>query len=232
MDAVVVEPEADQERVHAEQSFEIGADRNRGARADQQSVLAPLLGEGAAHGGELRHSPVERDRRRAGMADEFGLAIGRQAGTHEGAERDADLLGLLAAHEAERYLGGSFQRDHGLRPLARIAAPYAVDVAGRPRRQLLDQATVFLARWHAQADRTEKTRGRDVERGPLRHYVGGQLAYAVVESRDCDLAIVVVNDAEDFRQHPDRVLRRAAEHAGMQVAIGSLDLDLVIDEPP
>jgi hypothetical protein len=35
MDAVVVEAEADQQRVHAEQPLEVGADRDRGARADQ-----------------------------------------------------------------------------------------------------------------------------------------------------------------------------------------------------
>ncbi len=41
---------------------------------------------------------------------------------------------------------------------------------------------------------------------------------------------VVEKAAEDAGQHPDRILRAAAEHAGMQIAIGGLDLDLVIDQ--
>ena len=32
-------------------------------------------------------------------------------------------------------------------------------------------------------------------------------------------------------QHPDRVLRAAAKDAGMQVAVGGLDPDLVVDQP-
>ncbi|MGY3539017.1 hypothetical protein ACVIIY_003237 [Bradyrhizobium sp. USDA 4515] len=44
------------------------------------------------------------------------------------------------------------------------------------------------------------------------------------------MAVLVMQAAEDPRQHADRVLRAAAEHAGMQIAIGGLDLDLVIDQ--
>ena len=48
MHAVVVEPEADQQRVHAEHGLEIADDRDRAARADRDRLRAPLLGERGA----------------------------------------------------------------------------------------------------------------------------------------------------------------------------------------
>src|SRR5690242_4634751 len=133
VDPVVIEAEADQQRVHAEEPLEVGADRDRGARSDEQRVLAPLVAERTAGGAELRHAPVERKRRRERVIDELGTAVGRQARPHEGAERGADLLRILSADQAERDLRGGLRRNDRLRALARIAAPDAVDVAGRTR---------------------------------------------------------------------------------------------------
>ena len=44
------------------------------------------------------------------------------------------------------------------------------------------------------------------------------------------LAVLVVHGAEDLRQHTQRILRGAAEQAGMQVAVGAGDLDLLVDQ--
>src|SRR6476619_2217682 len=44
MDVIVVEAKADQHGVEAERALEIGDDRDRGAGADQERFLAPLLG--------------------------------------------------------------------------------------------------------------------------------------------------------------------------------------------
>ena len=60
--------------------------------------------------------------------------------------------------------------------------------------------------------------------------VGRQVVHAVIEAGNGDAAVVVPYGAENFRQQPDRVLRRAAEHAGMQVAVGAGDLHVLIDQ--
>ena len=72
---------------------------------------------------------------------------------------------------------------------------------------------------------------RQIEILPLRQDVRRQVLHAVVEAGNGDVAVVVMQAAENTGQHPDRVLRAAAEDAGMQIAVGGLDLDLVIDEP-
>ncbi|MGY2987096.1 hypothetical protein ACVI1K_004443 [Bradyrhizobium sp. USDA 4508] len=83
---------------------------------------------------------------------------------------------------------------------------------------------------HREADRLEKALRRQIELLPLGQNIRRQILHAVIETGDGDVAVLVMQAAEDPRQHADRVLRAAAEHAGMQVAIGGLDLDLVIDQ--
>src|SRR5262245_24509499 len=87
MDAVVVEPEADQQRIHAEHALELGDDGNRGAGTDEGGVPAPFLAERTPCGTERRHAPIERDRWSGRMADELSPAVGRQARADESAER-------------------------------------------------------------------------------------------------------------------------------------------------
>ncbi len=65
---------------------------------------------------------------------------------------------------------------------------------------------------------------------PLRQDIRRQILHAVVEAGDGDAAVVVEQAAEDVGQHADRVARAAAEHTGMQVAVGGLDGDLVIHQ--
>src|ERR1700742_4478870 len=145
MNIVVFETKADQHGVETKRALEIGDDRDRGARANQQRLLAPLLGKRAPRGGKRLHVPVERYRRPAGMVAELGAAILRQPHGHVVTERLADLEGILALDETERDLRGSFRRNNGFRALAGVTADDAVDVAGRTRGDLLDQQTIFLA---------------------------------------------------------------------------------------
>jgi hypothetical protein len=64
----------------------------------------------------------------------------------------------------------------------------------------------------------------------LRQNIGRQILHAIVEAGQRDAPLVVVQRAENAGQHTDRVLRRAAEQAGMQVTTGGGDAHLVIDE--
>ena len=77
------------------------------------------------------------------------------------AERFADLVRHLAFHQSERNLGGSLRRDHRLGALAGIAADDAVDVAGRARRNLLDQEAILLAGGKRQPDRLQERLRRE-----------------------------------------------------------------------
>ena len=61
--------------------------------------------------------------------------------------------------------------------------------------------------------------------------VGRRVLHAVVEARERDAAVLVVQSAENMRQHADRIAGGTAEQAGMQVAVGGLDPHLLIDEP-
>jgi hypothetical protein len=45
----------------------------------------------------------------------------------------------------------------------------------------------------------------------------GQFGHPVIELRDGDAALIVMHIAKDAGQNPDRVDRRPAIHAGMQV---------------
>ena len=71
---------------------------------------------------------------------------------------------------------------------------------------------------------------RQIELRPLRQDVRRQILHAIVEAGNGDAAVVVEQAAEDAGQHPDRVLRAAAENAGMQIAVGGLDPDFFIDQ--
>ena len=61
MDAVVVEREADEKRVHAEARTERLDDRDRGAAADDRGRLAPLVFESARGRDEGGRACVETD---------------------------------------------------------------------------------------------------------------------------------------------------------------------------
>jgi hypothetical protein len=120
--------------------------------------------------------------------------------------------------------------NHCLGAFADIAAPDAVDVAGRARGGLLDQQPALLAGGDRQTDRLEEHLRREIELLPLLQDIRRQILHAVIEAGDGDAVVVVEQAAQDFRQHPDRVHGAAAEHAGMQIAIGGGDLQLFIEQ--
>src|SRR5205814_8748835 len=133
-----------------------------------------------------------------------------------------DLVGLLSLDQPERNLGGRFRGDHGLGALSGIAPDNAVDVAGRTRRNLLDQQAVLLAGGKRKPDRFEERIRREIKLLPLRQDIRRQILHAVIEAGDRDVAVLIEQAAENAGQHADRVLRAAAEYAGMQIAIGGL----------
>ena len=85
----------------------------------------------------------------------------------------------------------------------------------------------FLAGRDRQADLAEELLLVEVERAPLLGDFLGQFLDPVVEAGQGDRAVGVVQVGEDARQHADRIDRRAAVDAGMQVAVGRVDRHLL-----
>src|SRR5690606_28287511 len=117
-----------------------------------------------------------------------------------------------------------------LEALAGVAARNAVDLAGRSRPDLLQNAAVDLAGGHREPDLAEARIGIEAERLPLLADAVGDLADAIIESRQRDAAVLVTQPVEDRDEDMDRILRGAAIHARMQVARGGGDGDLLADQ--
>src|SRR6478609_8950889 len=137
MNPIVVEAEADEERIDAERALEVATARDRAAAADRDDAPAPLIRERRAGLLEYRRIRRHRQSRGAGMADELGRDVVGQAVADELMERGRDPDRVLIADEAEGHLGRGLAGDDGLAALPGIAAPDAVDVAGRARLDLL-----------------------------------------------------------------------------------------------
>jgi hypothetical protein len=114
--------------------------------------------------------------------------------------------------------------------LAEAVEAITVLVPGGARLHQLDRHPPALAGGLLQADRAEELLRRQPKAAPLLQHLGGALVHALVEARDGYPAIGVMQVGDDPGEHVDRVARRAAEEAGMQVAIGAGDLHLEIGE--
>ena len=223
VDGVVGEAEADQQAVHAEFALERADHRDRAARADQRRRLAPFGLQRAPRAAHRLAARRQRDRRAGAVGDELRRDVGRQPRLDEGAEALDDPLRVLLADQPERHFGARLGRQHRLRALADIAADDAVDVAGRARPDHLQRRAALLAGGNREADLAEERLLVEIEVAPLLGDLVGQLLDPVVEAGQSDRAVGVVQVGEDARQHADRVDRRAAVDAGMEVAVGGLD---------
>ena len=96
--------------------------------------------------------------------------------------------GSWRADQAEADLGMGLGGQHRLEPVAGIAAPDAVHLAGRARPDHLQRRAVLLARRHRQADVAEELRMVEGKRLPLRAHLVRQFGHAVVEARHGDAA--------------------------------------------
>src|SRR5678815_1101475 len=168
MDAVVIEREADQQRVHAKPRAERLDDWNGSAAADDGRFLTPFLLERLRSRLEDGSRRVEADRGRASFAGVSDGAIGREPLGDEVMQTVEDMGWLLIGHEPEGKLGGGARRDDCLDAGAGIAAEDAVDLRGWPRPELLDHTHALFAGGRRQSNSAEEGGDVEIERAPLR----------------------------------------------------------------
>jgi 2-haloacid dehalogenase len=116
MHAVVVEREADHERVHAEHALEVADDRDRAAGADGDGLAAPFVLQRSARLGSApgcRRAAADRRRESAKLAN--STAVGRQPRLRTNVRNASRIfLRVLVADQAERHFGHGLGRHHGL----------------------------------------------------------------------------------------------------------------------
>src|SRR3990167_5077569 len=230
MDAVVVETETDHERIHAEDTFERTDDRDRAAAADNRRLLPPLIGKRSAGAPEIGTVEGQLQRRAAAMGAKIDLAVGWDPFADKGAEALAQAIGSLVADQPEGDLGRGLRGNDRLEAVADVAADDAVHLAGRPRPDLFEDRATGLAGGNRQSDVAQEFPAVEIERIPLCLDVGGHFADAVVEAGDHDATFPVVERREDLGKDVDRIARSAAIAAGVEIAIGRRDDDLLADE--
>src|SRR5262249_50995177 len=197
MHAVVVESEADKQRIHAEDFLEVRHDRDGSARADGHRLVPPFLGQ---HGPRLRQRRiVERklDRRRKTEVAKLDLAVRGQPRAHESAEGITDFLRVLFADEAERNLCAGLAWNDGFRALPRVAADDAIDLSGRTRGDHFDQHAVLLTRRLLQSDRTKEFRRRQIKSFKVGLDIGGKSFFSLPKTRERALRLLVTPRTTD-----------------------------------
>src|SRR6478736_9289530 len=101
MNAVIVEPEADEQCVEPERALEIAADRNRAAHSDDDRLRLPFVMQRALGGGERREVVRQHLCARTLVTDELDGAIRGNALFDEGLEIARDRRRILIADETE-----------------------------------------------------------------------------------------------------------------------------------
>ena len=95
---------------------------------------------------------------------------------------------------------------------------------------MLDQQPPLFAGRNRKTDRLQKGIRGEVQLRPLRQNIGRQIFYTVIKARNGNVAVLVKEAPEDAGQYPDWVLRAAAKDPGVQIAVGGLDLHLLVDK--
>ena len=165
------------------------------------------------------------------MLDKGHAAVGRHMSADTLAEGGADRGGVLRPGQPEADLGTRFCRQHRLETFAGVTAGDAVDLECRAIPDHLQPAAPALANRLVQPDPRQEGRRIEAERVPVGTERTGQFRDAIVEAGQRDTASGILDGRQRVDQHLDRVRGKAAETAGMKVAIGAADGDLLPHQP-
>ena len=135
---------------------------------------------------------------------------------------------LLIGNEARGEFRISFGRNDGLRSLALIAAPHAVQLEGWTSPELFDNREALFSKVARSADSFFECfflPGQGIQGFAFGR---GNFCDFIVEARNGDAEILVVKLGEKLGENRQRIGNRAAVHAGMKIAHGAGQFDLII----
>ncbi len=156
---------------------------------------------------------------------------GRGDGQDMIAERGEDPVRVLIGHEAAADLGVGVGRDDRLAALALEPAPQAVDVERRPGAASFEGRIAGLAVERGQAEAREIRRLVERQVGDQGALLGAQLDHVVVEARDEDPAVLVLEPGDDPGEGVRGIVDRAAVAARMEVDRRPRHVDLGVHHP-
>ena len=138
--------------------------------------------------------------------------------------------GSLIRHKAAGDFGARPGGHDGFAALALITAGQAVDFKRRPRAALFHGREAALAEQFFHADQFLKFGGRDRQALELFAFISRKRRNVVVETGNGDAAVFIAQSGEQLAQGHRRVVQRAAENAGMQIARRAVHRDFKGDD--
>ena len=148
------------------------------------------------------------------MVTPGGVQLGQPA-----LQPGGDLGRVLVGDQAEAELGAGRAGQDGLGPFALIAAPQAVDVEGGAGPAAFQGGVARLADGPGHADLLEVFLLVEGQGGELRPLAVRKRHHVVVEAGDRHAALLVDQARQDGAQGVGRIGHRAAERAGVEVAV-------------
>src|SRR5450759_2389504 len=216
----------------ADRLLKVDRDRNRSADPNQRRLLSEGRLVGCAHGlgRGVIHAAGHR-RRGAKHVDRYLDSGGGQL-LDLLLERGKDRLPILVRHQPHAHLGRRARGDDCFLAFADETAHYAVSVERGAAAGALQREETFLA---FERPRTRYALHRlDVPRVlllPVRELFRGGPDDRVVEARDRDVAVAILQLSDDAGQGVDRVGCDAAVDARVQVDGGAGGVQLDVEQP-
>ncbi len=230
MQVIVVLAPAQQQRVHFQVLLDQSHHRNRSPLADENRLAAEPCLDGPDRGPETGTIHADQHGRRTLMGDDLDGNSGWSDLPDVGAKELADGRRLLVGYQPKTELRSRLAGENRLGSGSRIAAEQAVDIAGGSSPLPLERGVAILAHQSRHGQIGLEIRLRERHLGEFGAFPVFQRLDSVVKPRDPDLSIRPFQAGQDGRQGVERVGHGTAEGAGVQVAVGSLNVDLEVGQ--
>src|SRR5438045_7865486 len=139
-----------------------------------------------------------------------------------------DAVGILAGNKARGKFGVSLGRNNRLGAFALIAAPNTIQLERGTDPELLDDSEALFAAVTGSANGLLKSFAAPGQCVQSFAFGLGKLLDVIVEARNGDTKIFVMQICEQLRKNRERIGNSAAVHAGMKIANGPGEFELII----
>src|SRR5580693_1179153 len=224
----VRQAEADKHAGYFESVMHLRDERDGAAFANKDGFFSEAFFERAL--GDLKDGRMEGRYPRFTGAEHFEFALYglRQEFPNVLFDELRGRVGILLGNQTSGKFREGFRGDDRLCALALIAPPHAVQFKSGARPELFDDGRTFFAGVARRANGFferfllpgKSIQGFAFGRGNLRDLV--------VEARNGDAEVFVVKLGEQFTENRQRIRDRSAIYAGMQIARGTGEFDLVV----